>query len=68
MKTTATYRIRNWPEYDTSRRRRGSLTFWISQQLPDNWATKELTGGRGASPHYTAAAMASPAGGRHARV
>lgn len=57
MKTKATYRIRNWREYDTSLRCRGSLTFWISQDLLDNWTTKEKTGARGASPTYTAAAI-----------
>jgi hypothetical protein len=55
MKTKATYRIRNWAEYDTSLRRRRSLTFWISPELLDNWTTKEKTGERGASPKYTAA-------------
>lgn len=57
MKTKATYRIRNWAEYDTSLRRRGSLSFWISQELLDNWTTKEKTGARGASPTYTDAAI-----------
>ncbi len=57
MKTKATYRIRNWAEYDTSLRRRGSLTFWVSQELLDNWTTTEKTGGRGASPTYTDAAI-----------
>lgn len=57
MKTKATYRIRNWTEYDTSLRRRGSLTFWISQELLDNWTTTEKTGARGASPIYTDAAI-----------
>jgi hypothetical protein len=57
MKTKATYRIRNWREYDTSLRRRGSLTFWISQDLLENWTAKEKTGARGASPKYTDAAI-----------
>lgn len=57
MKTKATYRIRNWPEYDTSLRRRGSLTLWISQELIENWTTTEKSGGRGASPTYTDAAI-----------
>jgi hypothetical protein len=57
MKTKATYRIRNWREYDTSLRRRGSLTFWISQELIENWTTTEKSGGRGASPTYTDAAI-----------
>lgn len=57
MKTTATYRIRNWTEYDTSLRQRGSLCFWISQELLDNWTTAEKSGHRGASPTYTDAAI-----------
>jgi hypothetical protein len=57
MKNKATYRIRNWTEYDTSLRRRGSLTFWISTDLLEHWTTKEKTGGRGASPTYTDAAI-----------
>src|SRR5215210_4858996 len=57
MKTKATYRIRNWAEYDTSLRRRGSLTFWISQELIEDWATTEKSGERGASPTYTDAAI-----------
>src|SRR5919202_1142099 len=57
MKNKPAYRIRNWAEYDTSLRRRGSLTFWISQELLDNWTTTEKTGERGASPTYTDAAI-----------
>src|SRR5215213_281730 len=57
MKTKATYRIRNWAEYDTSLRRRGSLSFWVSQELIENWTIKEKTGERGASPTYTDAAI-----------
>ncbi len=57
MKNKPAYRIRNWAEYDTSLRRRGSLTFWLSQELLENWTTKEKTGGRGASRTYTDAAI-----------
>lgn len=57
MKNKPAYRIRNWAEYDTSLRRRGSLTLWISQELLENWTMKEKTGGRGASPTYTDAAI-----------
>lgn len=53
MKTKVTYRIRNWPEYDISLRQRGSLTFWVSEDLLEKWTTKERTGVRGASPLYT---------------
>lgn len=57
MKNKPAYRIRNWTEYDTSLRQRGSLTFWISRELLENWTTKEKTGERGASRTYTDAAI-----------
>ena len=57
MKTKATYRIRNWREYDTSLRQRGSLSFWVSQELIENWTIKEKTGMRRASRTYTDAAI-----------
>lgn len=57
MKNKPAYRIRNWTEYDTSLRRRGSLTFWLSQELIDNWTMKEKTGERGASRTYSDAAI-----------
>lgn len=57
MKKKTTYRIRNWKECDTCLRRRGSLTFWISDDLLENWTTREQTGARGASPTYTTAAI-----------
>ena len=57
MKNKPAYRIRNWTEYDTSLRSRGSLTFWISQDLLENWTTTEKTGERGASPKYMDAAI-----------
>jgi hypothetical protein len=33
------------------------LTFWISQDLLENWTTEKKTGARGASPIYTDAAI-----------
>lgn len=57
MKNKSKYRIRNWKEYNRSLMKRGSLTFWISQELIDNWLQQEATGERGRSPHYTDAAI-----------
>ncbi len=57
MKKKAKYRLRNWKEYNQSLRERGSLTFWVSEDLLDNWLTKETTGQRGASAQYTDAAI-----------
>src|SRR5262252_9184168 len=53
MKKKATYRIRNWSEYNASLKRRGRLTIWVSSQAVANWTTDELTGEPGASPTYT---------------
>lgn len=47
------YRIRNWSDYNRNLRKRGSLTFWISQELIDNWIEEEPTGERGRSLQYT---------------
>jgi IS5 family transposase len=49
----ATYRIRNWKEYNRALKQRGSLTIWLSDEAIENWTTGELTGERGASPTYT---------------
>jgi len=46
MKKKTKYRIRNWSDYNRSLRNRGSLTFWISQELIDNWNEAEQTGER----------------------
>lgn len=53
MKKKATYRIRNWSQYNAALERRGSLTFWISQDAIDSWTTDKLTGKPGASYTYT---------------
>lgn len=53
------YRIRNWNEYDAALKQRGSLTFWIGEDVLENWLNKEKTGRRGASNTYTDVAIAS---------
>ena len=53
MKKKATYRIRNWSEYNASLKQRGRLTIWVSSEAVANWTTDELTGQSGASPTYT---------------
>src|SRR5262245_17770318 len=53
MKKKATYRIRNWKEYNRALKQRGSLTIWLCDEAIENWTTDELTGERGASPTYT---------------
>jgi hypothetical protein len=61
MKKKATYRIRNWSEYNRALKQRGSLTVRISSEAIDNWTTKELTGEPGATPTYTDLAIETTA-------
>jgi hypothetical protein len=61
MKKKNQYRIRNWKQYNRSLKQRGSLTFWISEELVDNWEEKQKTGGRGRSPVYSRAAIVAMA-------
>ncbi len=61
MKKKTKYRIRNWSDYNRSLVNRGSLTFWIAEELLANWIEPEKTGERGRSPHYSAAAIVAMA-------
>jgi hypothetical protein len=47
------HRIRNWPDYSARLKQRGSLTFWISPDVLENWEVKEKTGQPGATCTYT---------------
>ena len=31
------YRVRNWSEYNLALRQRGSLTFWVNEDVIDSW-------------------------------
>ncbi|UIE38566.1 transposase [Leptodesmis sichuanensis] len=55
MKTRpqATYRIRNWKEYDATLKQRGSITFWVSEDVIEQWNNTEKTGKRGTSNEYS---------------
>lgn len=55
MKTQ--YRIRNWSEYDAALKQRGSLTFWVSEEVIEQWLETENTGKRGASRTYSDTAI-----------
>lgn len=57
MKNKPKYHLRNWSDYNRSLRARGSLSFWISEELIDNWVATQKSGERGRSPHYTEAAI-----------
>lgn len=62
MATEATkpqYRIRNWNAYDAALKQRGSLTFWIDQEVLAGWVNTDKTGKRGASRTYSDLAIAT---------
>jgi hypothetical protein len=47
------YRIRNWPQYNKSLVKRGSLTLWFDEESVKKWHEIKKTGGRGRPPKYT---------------
>ena len=38
------YRVKNWSEYDTGLKQRGSLTFWVNEEVLKSWVEEEKTG------------------------
>lgn len=53
MKNKTKYRLRNWNHYNRSLQQRGSLTFWVSEDVLKLWLVTEKSGQRGASPQYS---------------
>ncbi|MEL6502368.1 MAG: IS5 family transposase [Cyanobacteria bacterium J06623_1] len=53
------YRICNWSEYNAGLKRRGSITFWLSTDVINEWLVKTKTGKRGASKTYNDVAIAT---------
>jgi Transposase DDE domain len=51
MKTQ--YRIRNWSKYNADLTQRGSLTFWVSEEVLEQWLEPQKTANRGASRSYS---------------
>ncbi|MCC5600746.1 hypothetical protein [Nostoc favosum] len=43
MKTKAkdNYRVRNWQEYDAALKQRGSLAFWVSEEVIEQWRNEK---------------------------
>jgi hypothetical protein len=57
--TKTQYRIRNWSEYDAALKNRGSLTFWVDEEVLAGWLNDQKTGKRGASQLYSDLAIAT---------
>jgi hypothetical protein len=47
------FRVQNWPAYESGLRRRGSLTLWIEDSALENWQTR----GPGGQARYADAAI-----------
>jgi hypothetical protein len=54
----ATYRVRNWSDYNAALKQRGSLTVWLDEAVLAEWLNEQKTGRRGASNHYSDGAIA----------
>ena len=50
-KPRASYRICNWQEYDGAVKQRGSITFWVSEEVIQQWRNEQKTGRKGASDY-----------------
>ncbi len=57
--TKTQYRIKNWSEYNAALKNRGSLTFWVDEEVLEGWLNQQKTGKRGASKTYSDLAIAT---------
>lgn len=58
-KAKANYRVRNWKEYDAALKQRGNITFWVSEEVVEQWRNERKTGRKGASNYYSDVAIAT---------
>ena len=58
-KAKANYRVRNWKEYNTALKQRGSITFWVNEAVIGQWLGEQKTGRKGASNYYSDVAIAT---------
>jgi hypothetical protein len=47
-----TYNVRNWKEYNQNLIQRGSITFWIDEEILEQWRTPVRKGKRGRPKEY----------------
>jgi Transposase DDE domain len=47
------YRVRNWSDYNLALRERGSLTFWVSEDVIAQWLNTKRTESFGKPPTYS---------------
>ncbi len=58
-KGKAKYKVRNWQSYDAALKQRGSISFWVSEEVIEQWRNEQRTGRRGASNYYSDVAIAA---------
>lgn len=51
-KPKRTYRVRNWNQYNHSLVQRGSITFWVSEEILEKWHSPVKTGKKGRPQEY----------------
>ena len=59
------YRVTNWKEYNQALKQRGSLTFWLGDDLEGKWYEANLSGKRGRPLVYSDSCMKILATLRH---
>ena len=50
-------RLKNSSEYDASLKQRGSITFWLTPEVVQEWLNQTKTGRRGTSNRYSDTAI-----------
>jgi hypothetical protein len=58
MKSKASYKVRNWNSYAQALKQRGSITFWVGEEVVEQWRNEQKTGRKGASNYYSDVAIA----------
>lgn len=53
------YRVRNWRDYNKGLVNRGSITFWFSEEVIENWQARKSEKKRGRGYYYSALAITS---------
>ena len=51
------YRVRNWRDYNEALVKRGSITFWFSEESIKHWLSRERRGDRGRPEKYSCLAI-----------
>ncbi|MCF2147136.1 IS5 family transposase [Desmonostoc muscorum LEGE 12446] len=59
MKTKTQYKVKNWNAYDAALKQRGSITFWVNEEIIEQWRNQQKTGKKGASNYYSDVAIAT---------